>query len=124
MTNFHEIYDNLTESQKNFLNYVFDEANKLRNSKLSSDEILKEFADKVRTGHDWDAKNRTDDKALTEGNISNEYLRNFVYGLAGTILGIDPKFLIAGAAAQQQMKNNNDDYNGQGNSQINLGLGI
>lgn len=81
MSYFSDIYDNLTPSQQNFLDLVINRATELRNSNIGASELLREFSQNVKTGGDWDAKNRTGDKALTESKISNEYLGNFVYGI-------------------------------------------
>lgn len=81
MSYFSDIYDNLTPSQQNFLDLVINRATELRNSNIGASELLCEFSQNVKTGGDWDAKNRTGNKALTESKISNEYLGNFVYGI-------------------------------------------
>ena len=115
--NFHEIYADLTPSQRDFVNNAYNEANALKDKGGNANDILKDFMNKVQTGGDWDVKNKD---GVIGGNITNEYLGNFVYGMAGTIMGIDAEFLMAGAAAQQQMRNNGNDYNGSFDSKLEL----
>ena len=117
--NFHEIYADLTPSQREFVNNAYNEANALKDKGGNTYDILQNFREKVRTGGVWDVKNKD---GVIGGNISNEYLGNFVYGMTGTILGIEPEFLLAGAAAQQQMRNNGNDYNGSNLGSLIMGI--
>ena len=121
MSYLHEIYADLTESQRNFVNQVYNEANTLKDKGGNAYDILQDFRDKARTGGVWDVKNKD---GVIGGNITNEYLGNFVYGMAGTILGIEPTLLMAGAAAQQQMSNENNDYNGSNSGSLKAGIAI
>lgn len=43
---------------------------------------------------------------VREGVVSNEYLGNFMYGLAGSVLGIEDRILVSAAAGQQQYELN------------------
>ena len=74
----------------------------------STKQILDDFGKRFQDKGVFDVKS----KSIKEGNITNEYLGNFMYGVLGTIAGIEDKFLISAGAAQQVLhnKNNTPDF--------------
>ena len=102
-----DLYQNLTQSQKEYTIKVLDDVQSYKAISESKLEIWKEFGDRFRTGGEWDVKKKSYD--VREGVVSNEYLGNFMYGLAGSVLGIEDKILVSAAAGQQQLKNKGKD---------------
>ena len=102
-----DLYQNLTQSQKEYTIKVLDDVQSYKAISESKLEISKEFGDRFRTGGEWDVKKKSYD--VREGVVSNEYLGNFMYGLAGSVLGIEDKILVSAAAGQQQLKNKGKD---------------
>ena len=105
-----DLYQNLTQSQKEYTIKVLDDVRSYKAISESKLEISKEFGDRFRTGGEWDVKKKSYD--VREGVVSNEYLGNFMYGLAGSVLGIEDKILVSAAAGQQQLKNKGKDIIG------------
>ena len=65
-----DLYQNLTQSQKEYTIKVLDDVQSYKAISESKLEISKEFGDRFRTGGEWDVKKKSYD--VREGDVSNE----------------------------------------------------
>lgn len=95
------LYNQLTSLQKSYVDNALNVAISYQEDNNSTKQILDDFGKRFQDKGVLDVKS----KSIKEGNITNEYLGNFIYGVFGTIAGIEDKFLISAGAAQQVLHN-------------------
>lgn len=90
------LYNQLTSLQRSHVDNALDVAMSCQKDKNSTKQILDDFGKRFQGKGIFDVKN----KNINEGNITNEYLGNFMYGVSVTIAGIEDKFLISAGTTQ------------------------